>query len=133
MKKYLLLILMFPMLLFARVQTVTYSISPSTFEETQSITITVNGSSINESSWGVTDHSLYMWAWSYDLNDANSLDCPTNGTWTSSNEANKFTYNSGVDTYTMTFVPQTFFNRTGIGKFGFLIKAKDGGTKPNEK
>jgi hypothetical protein len=50
-----------------------------------------------------------------------------NGTWNASSETNKFTYNSGTDTpYTMTFVPQTFYARTGIGRIGFLIKAKDG-------
>jgi 1,4-alpha-glucan branching enzyme len=36
------------------------------------------------------------------------------------------TYNSGTDTYTMTFIPQTFYNNTVFGKMGFLVKAKDG-------
>lgn len=125
MKKYLILLFLFPYIVFAQQQTITYSISPTAFEGNQSITITVNGSSVNESTWGVVGNALYIWAWSYDLNDANSIDCPTNGTWSSSNETNKFTYNSGADTYTMTFVPTTFFNRTEIGRFGFLVKAKD--------
>lgn len=112
--------------LFSQQQTVTYSVSPLPFEETDNITLTFNGSSINESTWGVADHSLYLWAWSLDLNLTNSQDCPTNGTWASSNEANKLTYNSGNDTYTMSFVPQTFYGRTGIGRIGFLIKTKDG-------
>ena len=110
----------------AQQQTVTYSVSPATFEETTSITITVNGSSINEATWGVTNNALYYWGWSLDTNYENNQDCPTNGTWNASNEANKFTYNAGNDTYTMTFVPTTFYNRTGIGRIGFLIKAKDG-------
>ena len=126
MKKYLLFIILAPFWVFSQQQTVTYSISPTSFEENQSVTITINGSSINESTWGVVGNALYMWAWSYDLNDINSVDCPTNGTWTSSSEANKFTYNSGTDTYTMVIVPTTFFNRAGIGRFGFLVKAKDG-------
>lgn len=126
MRKLILIFLLIPLINFAQQQTVTYSVSLSTFEENQSITITVNGSSVNEATWGVSGNALYMWAWSLDLNYANSMDCPTNGSWTSSNEANKFTYNAGADTYTMTFVPQTFFNRTGIGRFGFLVKAKDG-------
>ena len=127
MRKILLLgILLWGCIVFGQQQTVTHTIAPATFEETTSITITVNGSDINEATWGVTGNALYIWAWSYDINDTNERDCPTNGTWTSSNEANRFTYNSASDTYTMTFVPSTFFNRVGLGRFGFLIKAKDG-------
>ncbi len=111
---------------YAQTQTVTYSISPATFNEDESITITFNGSSINEATWGVTNNALYLWAWSYDINDANSIDCPTNGTWGSSSETNRLTYNSGNDTYSITFVPKTFYNRTGIGKIGFLLKTKTG-------
>jgi hypothetical protein len=36
----------------------------------------------------LTDHSLLSMAWSYDTNDINSRDCPSNGSWTSSNEVN---------------------------------------------
>ena len=111
---------------FAQQQNVTYSVSPSEFNEDDSITITIEGSSVNEATWNITDNALYLWAWSYDLNDENSMDCPTNGSWDNSGEANKFTYNSGNDTYTLSFVPTTFYNRTGIGSIGFLIKAKDG-------
>jgi len=127
MRKILLLgILLWGYIVFGQQQTVTHTIAPATFEETTSITITVNGSDINEATWGVTGNALYIWAWSYDINDTNERDCPTNGIWTSSNEANRFTYNLALDTYTMTFVPSTFFNRVGLGRFGFLIKAKDG-------
>ncbi|MGL2987044.1 alpha-amylase family glycosyl hydrolase [Flavobacterium sp. RSSA_27] len=127
MKKILLILLLFVGSFgFAQQQTVTHFITPATFEETTSITVTVNGSSINESTWGVTGNALYMWAWSFDINDTNERDCPTNGFWDNSNEANRFTYNSASDTYTLTFVPSTFFNRTAIGRFGFLIKAKNG-------
>lgn len=111
---------------FSQQQTAVHTISPATFEETTSITITVDGASINEATWGVTGNALYIWAWSYDSNDANERDCPTNGTWTSSNEANRFTYNAVSNTYTLTFVPNVFFNRNGLGRIGFLIKAKDG-------
>ncbi len=111
--------------IFAQQQTVTYTVNPATFNETQSVTITVNGSSVNESTWGVTNNSLYIWAWSYDHATNTSQDCPTNGTWTASNASNKFTYNAGTDTYTFTFVPTTFFNRTGLSKMGFLVKALD--------
>lgn len=114
-------------ILFAQQQTVTSSIAPTVFEDNQSITITINGSSVNEATWGVTGNALYIWAWSFDNNDANIADCPTNGTWTNSSETNRFTYNSGPDTYTMTLIPNAFYNRfTGIGRIGFLVKAKDG-------
>ena len=126
MKKLLPLLLFITNLTFTQQQTVIWSINPSPFNETDQITLTFNGSSINESTWGITDHSLYLWAWSFDVNGANEQDCPTNGTWTSSNEANKLIYNSGNDTYTISFVPTTFYARTGIGKIGFLVKAKDG-------
>ncbi|MFV5693910.1 alpha-amylase family glycosyl hydrolase [Flavobacterium sp. LB3P122] len=127
MKKTILLLLLFWSLIsLAQQQTVTSTISPNPFEESTSITITIAGSSVNEASWGITDHSLYLWTWSLDINDANSVDCPTNGSWTASNEANRFTYTSASDTYVKTFTPNAFYNRTGIGRIGFLVKAKDG-------
>lgn len=110
----------------AQQQTVTYSISPATFEETTAITITINGNSINETTWGVTGNALYLWAWAFDINDTTQKGTPLNGSWTSSDEASKFTYNSANDTYTKTITPTTYYNTTGIGKIGFLIKAKDG-------
>lgn len=101
-------------------QTVTYSISPSTFEETASITITINGSSVNETAWGINaTHALYLWSWSYNVNDTGQIDSPSNGTWTVSNEASKFTYNAGNDTYTKTITPSVYFARNGIGRIGF--------------
>lgn len=113
-------------LTFSQIQNVTATVTPTTFEETTSITITFDGNSINEALWGVTGNALYLWAWSFDLNDLNSMDCPTNGTWSVSNEANRLIYNSTNDTYSITFVPQTFYNRVGIGRIGFLLKAKNG-------
>lgn len=134
MKKTLLSIfLLMAVTVFAQQQTVTYSISPLTFEDTTPITITINGTSINESTWGVTGNALYLWSWSYDVNDANQMDSPSNGSWTSSNEAAKFTYNAGSDTYTKTFTPSVYFGRNGIGRIGFLVKAKDGsGSKQSQ-
>jgi 1,4-alpha-glucan branching enzyme len=127
MKKTILFLLFFlSIVASAQQQAINYTVSPATFEETTAITITINGNSVNEGTWGVTGNALYMWTWSFDINDANSLDCPTNGSWTASNEANKFTYNSVSDTYTKTVTPNTFYNRNGIGKIGFLVKAKDG-------
>ncbi|GAA3763895.1 hypothetical protein GCM10022423_14720 [Flavobacterium ginsengiterrae] len=111
---------------FPQVQTVTYSINPATFEDTTPITITINGNSINETSWGIAaTHALYLWSWSYDVNDANQMDSSSNGSWTASDEASKFTYNAGTDTYTKTFTPSVYFGRNGIGRIGFLVKAKD--------
>jgi hypothetical protein len=105
---------------------VTSSISPAAFEETTAITITINGNSFNETTAGIVGNALYIWAWSYDINDANIIDCPSNGTWTSSNETNRFTYNAGSDTYTITITPAAFYARTNLGRIGFLVKAKDG-------
>ena len=111
---------------FAQLQTVTYSVNPASFEETTAITITINGNSINEATWGVVGNALYMWAWAFDLNDTTQKGTPLNGTWNASDEASRFTYNAGTDTYTKTITPTTYYNTTGIGKIGFLIKAKDG-------
>ncbi|CAM3934924.1 MULTISPECIES: alpha-amylase family glycosyl hydrolase [Flavobacterium] len=111
---------------FSQQQTITYSVTPASFDENQNITITINGSSVNEATWGVAGNALYLWTWSFDSNDVNILDCPTNGSWTNSNEANRLTYNSGNDTYTMSFVPSSFYARTNMGRIGFLVKAKDG-------
>lgn len=126
MKKFTLLFLLAGLFGFAQQQTVTYTVTPATFEENTSITITLNGSSVNEATWGITNNALYYWGWSLDTNYNNSIDCPSNGSWTSSAETNKFTYNAGNDTYTLTFVPSAFYSRTGIGRLGFLVKAKDG-------
>jgi hypothetical protein len=133
MKKNIFLFLLANYFGFAQQQTVTYSVSPATFEETDLITITINGSSINESTWGVVGNSLYMWAWAFDLNDTTQKGTPLNGTWAVSDEASKFTYDAGTDTYSKTITPTTYYNTTGIGKIGFLIKAKNGGSNPSEK
>jgi len=126
MKKITFLILMLVNWSFAQQQTVTYSINPTSFNEGDSVTLTFNGNSINEATWGLAGNALYLWSWSYDLNDSNQQDCPTNGSWGNSDEANRLTYNAGPDTYTITFTPTAFYSRTGIGRIGFLIKAKDG-------
>ncbi len=122
MKKiFLLLSFLIPSILIGQQQNVTFSVSSSTFNEDEQITITV--SNVNPASWGVTD--IYLWAWSFDTNDENIMDSPTNGSWTNSNEAQKLT-NNGDGTYSISFTPTTFYNRTGIGRIGMLVKAKDG-------
>ena len=126
MKKIILLFLLITSLGYAQQQTVTYIVSPATFEETDLVTLTFNGNSINEASWGVVGNALYLWAWSFDINDVNIIDCPTNGGWTNSNELNRLIYNSGNDTYSISFTPTIFYNRVGMGRIGFLIKAKNG-------
>ena len=110
----------------AQQQEVTYTVNPAAFSETQSVTLSFDGSSINEATWGISDNALYLWSWSYDLNDTNAMDCPTNGSWENSSEANRLTYDSSSDSYSITFVPTEFYNRTGIGRIGILIKAKNG-------
>lgn len=124
--KLLLFFILLSYSVLAQQQNVNYTISPNVFEENETITITIEGNSINEATWNITNNALYLWAWSFDLNLDNIQNCPTNGDWTNSNETNKLTYNSGNDTYTISFVPSTFYNRTSIGRIGFLIKAKDG-------
>jgi glycosidase len=127
MKKIILLFFfLFSVFSFAQPKQVTWSVSPSTFEETTPITITINGNNLDESSWGVTDNSLYLWAWAFDTNDTTQKGTPNNGSWEASSEASKFTYNAGSDTYTKTITPTVYYNTTGIGKIGFLIKAKNG-------
>ena len=123
---YLKLLFLIPFFTIAQQQNVTYSVSPSPFEENQNITITFNGNSINEATWGIANNELYLWSWSYNLNLSNQQDAPTNGSWDASSETNKLTYNSGTDTYSISFTPTTFYNRTGLGRIGFLLKAKDG-------
>lgn len=117
---------LFSIVSWGQQQNITYSVNPTAFEDNQSITLTFQGNTINESTWGVAGNALYLWAWSFDSNDTNSIDCPTNGSWTNSSETNRLTYNAGSDTYTITFTPNIFFNRSNIGRIGFLLKAKDG-------
>ena len=112
---------------FAQPQNVTYSVSPTTFEENNAITITINGSNFNEAAWGIAaTHELYLWAWAFDTNDTTPEGTPDNGDWTASSPASIFTYNAGTDTYTKTITPSAYYNATGIGRIGFLVKAKDG-------
>ncbi len=125
-KLYLFICLLITGLIFGQI---TYTINPNPFNETDQITLSVPGNQIDESAWGVTNNSIYIWSWSLDLNYANSQDCPTNGSWDNSNELNKLAYNSVTDTYSLTFTPTTFYNRTGIGRFGFLLKTKTGSSQ----
>jgi 1,4-alpha-glucan branching enzyme len=118
----LLLLLLIVKYSYSQQQTVTFTVLPTSFEENDAITITVSG--LNPSlAWGVSD--VYLWTWSYDLNDLNSIDSPTNGTWQNSNVGQKLT-NNGNATYSISFTPSTFHNRIGIGSIGFLVKAKNG-------
>ena len=105
---------------------ISYTITPNPFNETDNITLTVPGNQIDEAAWGVSNNAVYIWTWSLDTNYQNSQDCPTNGSWNNSNDLNKLTYNSTTDTYSLTFTPTVFYGRTGIGRFGFLLKDKTG-------
>ncbi len=127
MKKTLLYsFLLLTSLVYSQVQDVSYTFNPNAFNEDESVTITIAGSSLNEALWGVTDNSIYLWSWLLDENDSFLSNSPNNGTWTSSNEASKFTYNNTSDTYSITFVPKDYFGATGLLKMGFLFKAKNG-------
>ena len=128
MKKLLVVLLLLPISIFAQLQTVTYSYSPSpTFEGNQALTITVNGSSINESTWGVANNQLYAWVWALDTANA-AISYSGNGTWDNSDNSKLMTYNATSDTYSFTYSSSVFnfFNSTNVAKVGFLIKAKNG-------
>ena len=121
----LLFILLMQIFAFSQI-TVSYSVSPSTFDETEAITVTFT---VNENSFGVAaSHSLYLWAWSVDTANV-SADCPTNGTWASSGATNKLTYTGGTSTaatytYTMNTVSYTHldvYKRQEILKILFRI------------
>ncbi len=107
--------------LLGQQQTVSHTITPENFNETDEITIRFTNVDVNL--WSVSD--LYFWSWSLDDKGLNAEDAPNNGTWTNSNEAHKLTSNSD-GSFSITLVPATFYNRTAIGSIGFLIKAKDG-------
>lgn len=115
--------------------TVSYSVNPSTFDETEAITVTFT---VNENSFGVaSSHSLYLWAWSIDTANV-SADSPTNGTWASSGATNKLTYTGGsatsaTYTYTMNTVKSFYGNRPNpLSKIGFLVKTQTGTYKSQD-
>lgn len=125
MKKLLLLVLsIFSMYGYGQVQEATFEVSPVDFNEDDEITITV--SNIDPEIWnpGEADN-IYLWAWSYNIFNTNSIDAPGNNIWSNTDESQKLT-NNGDGTYSITFTPTTFYNRVGIGRIGFLVKAKDG-------
>ncbi|WP_127845738.1 alpha-amylase family glycosyl hydrolase [Psychroflexus aestuariivivens] len=106
---------------YSQVQTGNFTVSPTTFEEDEEITITVSG--INTSTWGVSD--VYLWTW-YVSEDGNTqADSPTNGSWTNSDESQKMTDN-GDGSFSYTFTPTNLYGATNIGQIGMLVKAKDG-------
>lgn len=110
-------------------QNITYAVDPVSFNENEQITITFSG--INESAWGVAaSQALYLWGWSQDAAGA-AADCPTNGTWASSNETNKLTrVSAGV--YSKTFTPSAFYGRTNLKSIGMLVKTKTGSVKSQD-
>ncbi len=119
MHKTLLTLLFIGTSIFAQQQTVTFDINPATFDEDEMITITA--SDFSPAVWGVSD--VYLWAWS--TASGVEQDAPNNGEWTNSDEAQKLT-NNGNGTYSISFVPKDFYERTGLESIGFLVKAKNG-------
>jgi 1,4-alpha-glucan branching enzyme len=116
-------------------QTITYSVNPPTFNETEAITVTFT---VNETAFGVaSSHALYLWAWSTDSNNV-QVDCPTNGAWTASSATNKLTYvssagSTGTYTYTMNTVKSFFGNRANpLAKIGFLVKTVNGSVQSQD-
>ena len=119
MHKTLLILFFLSTYLFAQQQTVTFEISPATFDEDDMITITA--SDFSPGVWGVSD--VYLWAWS--MASGVEQNAPNNGDWTNSDEAQKMT-NNGDGTFSISFVPKDFYGRTGLESIGFLVKAKNG-------
>jgi 1,4-alpha-glucan branching enzyme len=107
-------------LAIGQVQNVTLTVSPETFNEDESVTLTFSG--INASQWGVTD--LYLWSWYFKNGILTGGPDIGNDEWNNSNEALKLT-NNGNGTYSITLTPATFFNDTGITQMGVLVKAKN--------
>ena len=130
----LFLALVLPIFALAQ-QVIPYSINPVAFDETDPITVTFT---VNETNFGVaSSHALYLWAWSIDSNNV-SADCPTNGTWTASNPANKLTYVSsaggqGTYTFTMNTVKSFYGNRPNpLSKIGMLVKTVNGSVQSQD-
>ncbi len=119
MHKTLLFFLIISTSLIAQQQTVTFDVSPTPFAEDEMITITA--SDFSPTVWGVTD--VYLWAWSNASGDQQNA--PNNGEWTNSDEAQIMT-NNGDGTYSISFIPTDFYERTGLESIGFLVKAKNG-------
>lgn len=129
----LIILLFFTSITYAQQQDVIFQIDPCSFDVDDSVTITIEGSSLDETAWGITNgtnNGLYLWAWRNTVSDTSNnsdINAPSNGDWTSSDEANRFTYNPmPIDTYTYTFTPQVFYGSTNIGNIGFLVKPKNG-------
>lgn len=132
-KTVLLILLIFGQICISQQQDIIFDIDPCVFDIDDSITITIQGSSLDESAWGITNGSnngLYLWAWRNtvaDTQNSTDINSPTNGEWSDSSEANRFTYTgTTTDTYTYTFTPQDFYGTADIGNIGFLVKPKDG-------
>jgi hypothetical protein len=64
-------------------------------------------------------NSIYMWTWSL-IPMINSRDCPSNGSWTASNEVNNFPIIWLLTPNTKTRLDQILYSRNGIGRIGFV-------------
>ncbi|MCB9202378.1 MAG: T9SS type A sorting domain-containing protein [Flavobacteriales bacterium] len=127
MKKYFILFLFASVVILAQEQTITPTITPTPFEVGESITITVDGSEINETLWGgAPGMDLYLWGWMQDINGNALPGGPDNGTWVASSASSVMTYNAGTDTYTKTFIPEIYYGDSDFKKMGFLVKALNG-------
>ena len=121
------LIPLFLLLIFnnvnAQIQSnVTWSVSPSSFNENEKINITVSG--LDLSKWS-TDEA-YLWAWFFDSNDVEvNSNINWNGEWSNSKDSMKMTKNNN-GSFSLEFIPTELFQYDGIGKIGVLAKSKNG-------
>lgn len=135
MKKFygLMLFFLMSLSLMATTVNVSYSVNPTTFNETDPITITFTG--IDESQFGVSsNHLLYLWAWSFDKATNTTQDAPSNGGNFNAATTAVLTYSGTPGTYTYTMSPSVaaFYARTGLAKIGFLVKNANGSTQSQD-
>ncbi|MDR3272555.1 MAG: T9SS type A sorting domain-containing protein [Flavobacteriaceae bacterium] len=104
----------------------TVSVSPTPFQENQSITLTF--SNVNTTQLGSTN--LYLWTWAQDFNGNNipntTQPTTTDGAWASNSVAAVKLTQTGSNSFIFTLTPTTFFGVANIGKIGMLIRTING-------
>src|SRR5699024_231345 len=111
-KVFVLLLFLMPFQFLAQNVEIEVEVTPSNFEQTDSITLTIR---VDEEDFGVTgSHALYLWAWSIDK-AGETRDAPTNaGDFNAPNAARlnlvSSTHSIGIYTFTLSSVEE-FYGR----------------------
>jgi hypothetical protein len=106
----------------AQAQVVTILPSSFTAEDEVTVRVDLTGTPVAGAA------QPYLWTWCQ-TNAGGGNDGVTNGSWTSSNDAAKFTRVGATgNVWEIKFVGTTMYNRTPgeLRRFGFLVKCKDG-------